>query len=161
MARRRSTKDLVAIKALTKAHLRETNALANVQLERLILSSAQSPSVVQLFFSFASKANVYMVMEYMPRGDCHALLEQLGFFEEDLASFYLAETIEGARAKHAPRAARLPRAPSIAPRRDRLLPTLPPDCRAYCAPRAACAQRRAARRAASAAIVPPLCAPAR
>lgn len=59
LARRRSTRDLVAIKALTKAHLRETNALANVQLERLILSSAQSPSVVQLYFSFASKANVY------------------------------------------------------------------------------------------------------
>ncbi|KAJ1635772.1 kinase-like domain-containing protein, partial [Pavlovales sp. CCMP2436] len=54
----------------------------------------QSPSVVQLYFSFASKANVYMVMEYMPRGDCHALLQQLGFFEEDLASFYLAETVE-------------------------------------------------------------------
>lgn len=95
LARRRSTMDLVAIKALTKAHLRETNALANVQLERLILSSAQSPYVVELFFSFSSRANVYMVMEYMPRGDCHDLLHQLGFFEEDLACFYLAETVEG------------------------------------------------------------------
>lgn len=79
----------------------------------------------------------YMVMEYMPRGDCHNLLEQLGFFEEDLASFYLAETIEGARApRGGARLAPSCGAPAACAARKPLTARTrpPPDCPALAPP---------------------------
>mmetsp|Transcript_8256 Transcript_8256/g.10223 ORF Transcript_8256/g.10223 Transcript_8256/m.10223 type:complete len:307 (-) Transcript_8256:6-926(-) len=48
---------------------------------------------MKMFFSFQSKKNLYMVMEYLNGGDCFALLRELTCFDEDMAQQYIAETV--------------------------------------------------------------------
>ncbi len=48
---------------------------------------------VRFFYSFASRENLYIVMEYVPGGDCYSLLKSMGALEEDAARTYIAETI--------------------------------------------------------------------
>lgn len=105
-------------------------------------------------------------MEYMPRGDCHNLLEQLGFFEEDLASFYLAEAIDGTRAQtpaRAPNLARISPESFLAPFLERwafLAPAVlapPRPLTASLLPPPACALLFASLPLACALPAPPLC----
>lgn len=51
-------------------------------MEKTILELADHPCVVKLLFSFATPQNLYMVMEYLPGGDCATMLVSFGFFEE-------------------------------------------------------------------------------
>ncbi len=44
-----------------------------------------------MYYSFQSSKNLYLVMEYMPGGDLHALLKNLESFEENMTRFYLSE----------------------------------------------------------------------
>lgn len=48
---------------------------------------------MRFFYSFASRENLYIVMEYVPGGDCYSLLKSVGALEEDAARTYIAETI--------------------------------------------------------------------
>lgn len=48
---------------------------------------------VRFFYSFASRENLYIVMEYVPGGDCYSLLKSVGALEEEAARTYIAETI--------------------------------------------------------------------
>lgn len=101
MAKRRRTEDLVAIKVLSRQDTKAKKMLASVHLERNILADADSPYVVKLFFSFATLTNLYMVMEYLPGGDCYGLLQQYGFLEESMARWFCAETVLGLEYLHA------------------------------------------------------------
>jgi serine/threonine protein kinase len=48
---------------------------------------------VRFYYSFASKDNLYIVMEYISGGDLYSLLRSLGALDEDVARTYIAETI--------------------------------------------------------------------
>ena len=48
---------------------------------------------VRFYYSFTSKENLYIVMEYLNGGDCFSLLRMLGALEEDAARLYAAEAI--------------------------------------------------------------------
>ena len=50
-----------------------------------IATSPRSQYVVKLFFSFATAKHLYMVMEYLPGGDCYTLLQKFGFLEQPVA----------------------------------------------------------------------------
>eukprot|EP00908_Phaeocystis_cordata_P001094 Transcript_11173.p2 GENE.Transcript_11173~~Transcript_11173.p2 ORF type:complete len:561 (-),score=268.93 Transcript_11173:278-1960(-) len=101
LAKRRRTEDLVAIKVLSRQDAKAKRMLSSVHLERNILADADSPYVVKLFFSFATLTNLYMVMEYMPGGDCFGLLQSYGFLEESMARWFCAETVLGLEYLHA------------------------------------------------------------
>ena len=51
-------------------------------------------------FSFQTKNNVYLVLEYLNGGDCSSLLKALGRLDEDWTRMYLAEVILGLEALH-------------------------------------------------------------
>jgi len=55
------------------------NFIAN---ERNILAFTNNPFVVKLYYSFQSANNLYMVMEFLPGGDCFSLLRNLTCFPE-------------------------------------------------------------------------------
>jgi len=80
--------------------MRTRKMSAAVRLEKSILASADHPLVVKLLFSFATAKHMYMVMEYLPGGDCLTLLQSLGFFEEALARFFCAEALLGLQYLH-------------------------------------------------------------
>ncbi|KAI1297543.1 hypothetical protein EDD11_007099, partial [Mortierella claussenii] len=93
LARKKTTKDLYAIKILKKADMVRKNMVNHVLAERRVLALTRTPFVVQLFYAFASKDYLYLVMEYVIGGDLSSLLTVFGSFEEDMAKMYIAECV--------------------------------------------------------------------
>ncbi|KAL1518936.1 hypothetical protein AB1Y20_022780 [Prymnesium parvum] len=101
LARKTATGDLFAIKVQRKGKaLQDSGVAKRVMSERDILVKADHPFVVKLFFCFQSKHNLYFVMEWVARGDLHALLRRVGRLQEQLARTYLAEIVLGLEYLH-------------------------------------------------------------
>ncbi|KXS21365.1 kinase-like protein [Gonapodya prolifera JEL478] len=68
--------------------------LAHVRAERDVLAeSAETPWVVQLYFSFQDEHYLYLVMEFCPGGDMMNMLIKYDTFPEDVTRFYMAECV--------------------------------------------------------------------
>ncbi|KAG2490698.1 hypothetical protein HYH03_010859 [Edaphochlamys debaryana] len=93
LARKLATGDLFAIKVMKKRDLIRKNMVESVTNERNILAMAQNPFVVRFYYSFTSRENLYIVMEYINGGDCYSLLRKFGCLDEEVARQYIAETV--------------------------------------------------------------------
>eukprot|EP00727_Mastigamoeba_balamuthi_P005096 m51a1_g14585 putative protein kinase (567) ;mRNA; f:1130493-1132718 len=93
LARKKRTGDLFAIKVLQRSALGHKNGLESLHTERRILAETASLYVVKMFYCFADEDRVYIVMEYLPGGDCFALLQTVGALDEPTARIYVAETV--------------------------------------------------------------------
>lgn len=101
LAKKRATGDYFAIKVLKKADMIAKNQITNVKAERMILmKQAESPFVAKLYFTFQSKENLYLVMEYLNGGDCAALIKTLGCLPEEWTKNYIAEVTLGLEYLH-------------------------------------------------------------
>jgi serine/threonine-protein kinase RIM15 len=101
LAKKKATGDYYAIKVLKKADMISKNQITNVKAERMILmKQAESPFVAKLYFTFQSKDNLYLVMEYLNGGDCAALIKSLGNLPEEWTRSYIAEVILGLEYLH-------------------------------------------------------------
>eukprot|EP01135_Chromosphaera_perkinsii_P003787 Nk52_evm33s255 gene=Nk52_evmTU33s255 len=69
------------------------NQVDQVIAERDILTFARNPFVVQMFCTFHTSGNLYMVMEFVHGGDIAALLKNVGCLPEDMTKRYLAEIV--------------------------------------------------------------------
>ncbi|KAL0051057.1 hypothetical protein WJX82_001206 [Trebouxia sp. C0006] len=93
LCKKRATGDLLAIKVMRKNDLIRKNMVESVRNERNILAMANNPFVVRFYYSFTSRDNLYIVMEYLNGGDCFSLLRVFGALDEDTARLYIAETV--------------------------------------------------------------------
>ncbi|CAH2036122.1 unnamed protein product [Thlaspi arvense] len=93
LARKRTTGDIFAIKVLKKADMIRKNAVERIIAERDILIKARNPFVVKFFYSFTSRENLYLVMEYLKGGDLFSMLAKLGCLDESIARGYIAEVV--------------------------------------------------------------------
>ncbi|KAJ3038417.1 hypothetical protein HDV00_000605 [Rhizophlyctis rosea] len=100
LAKKRTTGDYFAIKVLKKADMVAKNQVMNIKAERMILTQLDSPFVVKLYFSFQSRDNLYLVMEYLNGGDCAALVKAMGQLDEKWAKQYVAEVCLGLEFLH-------------------------------------------------------------
>ncbi|KAG6911235.1 hypothetical protein DXG01_003102 [Tephrocybe rancida] len=101
LAKKKVTGDYYAIKVLKKADMIAKNQITNVKAERMILmKQAESPFVAKLYFTFQSKENLYLVMEYLNGGDCAALIKSLGCLPEEWTKNYIAEVVLGLEYLH-------------------------------------------------------------
>ncbi|KAI0650328.1 hypothetical protein C8Q79DRAFT_901231 [Trametes meyenii] len=101
LAKKKVTGDYFAIKVLKKADMIAKNQITNVKAERMILmKQAESPFVAKLYFTFQSKENLYLVMEYLNGGDCAALIKSLGSLPEEWTQNYIAEVVLGLEYLH-------------------------------------------------------------
>ena len=101
LAKKKATGDYYAIKVLKKADMIAKNQITNVKAERMILmKQADSPFVAKLYFTFQSKDNLYLVMEYLNGGDCAALIKSLGCLPEEWTRSYIAEVVLGLEYLH-------------------------------------------------------------
>eukprot|EP01134_Creolimax_fragrantissima_P000021 CFRG0021T1 len=91
LAKKKTTRDLYAIKVLRKDDMVRKNMVDNVLAEKKALALADNSYIVKLYYSFQSKDNLYMVMEYLIGGDVANLLASFGCFDEDMAAFYTSE----------------------------------------------------------------------
>lgn len=65
----------------------------HVRSERNLLAEVDSRCIVQLFYSFQDSDFLYLIMEYLPGGDIMTLLMREDILSEDVARFYIAESI--------------------------------------------------------------------
>ena len=101
LAKKKVSGDYYAIKVLKKADMIAKNQITNVKAERMILmKQAESPFVAKLYFTFQSKENLYLVMEYLNGGDCAALIKSLGSLSEEWTKNYIAEVVLGLEYLH-------------------------------------------------------------
>jgi len=101
LSKKKSTGDYFAIKVLKKADMIAKNQVTNVRAERAIMMvQGESDFVAKLFWTFASKDYLYLVMEYLNGGDCAALIKVLGGLPEEWAKKYMAEVVLGLEHLH-------------------------------------------------------------
>ena len=100
------TGDYFAIKVLKKVDIIAKNRGTNVKAEQMILmKQAESPFVAKLYFTFQSKENLYLVMEYLNSGNCAGLFKFLGSLPEKwtrnhIASLLVKSTLHQRRIVH-------------------------------------------------------------
>ena len=100
LAKKRVTGDYYAIKVLKKSDMIAKNQVMNIKAERMILTQLDSPYIVKLFYSFQSRDNLYLVMEYLNGGDCAALIKAVGQLDESWAKQYISEVVLGLEFLH-------------------------------------------------------------
>lgn len=101
LSKKRSTGDYYAIKVLRKGDMVAKNQVTNVKAERAIMMwQGESEFVAKLYYTFASKDYLFLVMEYLNGGDCASLVKVLGGLPEDWAKKYLAEIVLGVQHLH-------------------------------------------------------------
>lgn len=94
LSKKRSTGDYFAIKVLKKADMVAKNQVTNVKAERAIMMwQSESDFVAKLYWTFSSKENLYLVMEYLNGGDCASLIKVLGELPEDWTKKYIGEVV--------------------------------------------------------------------
>jgi serine/threonine-protein kinase RIM15 len=101
LAKKKSTADYYAIKVLKKADMVAKNQITNVKAERAIMMwQGESDFVAKLYWTFANKDYLFLVMEYLNGGDCASLIKALGGLPEDWSKRYLAEVVLGVEHLH-------------------------------------------------------------
>ena len=84
---------MYAIKVMKKSEMINKNMVGQVNNERNALALSRSPFCVHLFYSLQSTHSVYLVLEYMVGGDLKSLLSVYGYFDEEMAVFYISEVV--------------------------------------------------------------------
>ncbi|KAI3991953.1 hypothetical protein MKX01_012898, partial [Papaver californicum] len=65
----------------------------HVRAERNLLAEVASHCIVKLYYSFQDSEYLYLVMEYLPGGDVMTLLIRADTLTENVAKFYIAQSV--------------------------------------------------------------------
>ncbi|KYK59883.1 serine/threonine-protein kinase sid2 [Drechmeria coniospora] len=100
LAQKKDTREVCALKVMSKKLLFKLDEIRHVLTERDILTSAQSEWLVRLLYSFQDDKSIYLAMEYVPGGDFRTLLNNTGVLSNRHARFYIAEMFCAVDALH-------------------------------------------------------------
>uniref|UniRef100_A0A182JLX8 Rho-associated protein kinase let-502 n=1 Tax=Anopheles atroparvus TaxID=41427 RepID=A0A182JLX8_ANOAO len=92
LVRHKSSKQVYAMKRLSKLDMLTRSDTAFFWEERYIMAHANSEWIVQLHFAFQDSKYLYMVMDYMPGGDIVCLMNMYEI-PEKWAIFYTMEVV--------------------------------------------------------------------
>ena len=70
--------------------MKKKNVVETILNEKYILNDIDSEFIARGVYTFKSNKYLYMVMEYMKGGDMANLLVEAGYFEVDMAKYYIA-----------------------------------------------------------------------
>ncbi|KAK2995603.1 hypothetical protein RJ640_020239 [Escallonia rubra] len=93
LCRAKNTGEIFAMKKLKKSEMLSRGQVEHVRSERNLLVEVDSRCIVKLFYSFQDSVFLYLIMEYLPGGDIMTLLMREDVLSEDVARFYMAESI--------------------------------------------------------------------
>ncbi|KAI8918389.1 kinase-like domain-containing protein, partial [Powellomyces hirtus] len=91
LARQNDTKEICALKKMSKHLLANLGEINHILTERDILTRTSTPWLVKLLYSFQDSEHVFLAMEYVAGGDMRTLLNNSGVLREVHARFYVAE----------------------------------------------------------------------
>lgn len=100
LAQKKDTKEVCALKVMSKKLLFKLDEVRHVLTERDILTNAKSEWLVRLLYSFQDEKSIYLAMEYVPGGDFRTLLNNTGVLANRHARFYIAEMFCSVDALH-------------------------------------------------------------
>ncbi|KAI1003023.1 Serine/threonine-protein kinase [Podosphaera aphanis] len=100
LAQKKDTREVCALKVMSKKLLFKLDEVRHVLTERDILTSAKSEWLVRLLYSFQDEKSIYLAMEYVPGGDFRTLLNNTGVLANRHARFYIAEMFCSVDALH-------------------------------------------------------------
>ena len=92
LVRHKSSRQVYAMKRLSKFEMMKRPDSAFFWEERHIMAHANSEWIVQLHFAFQDTKYLYMVMDYMPGGDIVSLMSMYEI-PEKWAIFYTMEVV--------------------------------------------------------------------
>lgn len=93
LCRMKTTGEIYAMKKLKKTEMLNRGQVEHVRAERNLLAEVDSKCIVKLHYSFQDSEYLYLIMEYLPGGDMMTLLMRKETLSEDVARFYIAETV--------------------------------------------------------------------
>ncbi|KAF2116841.1 kinase-like domain-containing protein [Lophiotrema nucula] len=91
LAQKKDTREVCALKVMSKKLLFKLDEVRHVLTERDILTTAKSEWLVRLLYAFQDDRSIYLAMEYVPGGDFRTLLNNTGVLHNRHARFYIAE----------------------------------------------------------------------
>ena len=100
LAQKKDTKEVCALKVMSKRLLFKLDEIRHVLTERDILTAAKSEWLVKLLYAFQDEQSIYLAMEYVPGGDFRTLLNNTGVLHNRHARFYIAEMFSCVDALH-------------------------------------------------------------
>lgn len=100
LCRQKDTGQVLAMKKLKKTEMLGKHQVLHCRAERNVLTTADNPWVVKLYYSFQDEEYLYLIMEYLPGGDTMELLMKMDTLPEDQVRFYVAETIMAVDSVH-------------------------------------------------------------
>ncbi|KAF1962847.1 kinase-like protein [Byssothecium circinans] len=100
LAQKKDTREVCALKVMSKTLLFKLDEVRHVLTERDILTTAQSEWLVRLLYAFQDEKSIYLAMEYVPGGDFRTLLNNTGVLHNRHARFYIAEMFSCVDALH-------------------------------------------------------------
>ncbi|KAM7258269.1 hypothetical protein ACFE04_014010 [Oxalis oulophora] len=93
LCREKKSGDIYAMKKLKKSDMLMKGQVEHVRAERNLLAEVASHCIVKLYYSFQDAEYLYLIMEYLPGGDMMTLLMREDTLTEDVARFYIAQTV--------------------------------------------------------------------
>lgn len=100
VVRHKETKEILALKKMSKAEMLKKNQMTHVRSERNVLVLAKNDWIIDLKVSFQDEKFLYLVMEYLAGGDLMTMLIKRDILPEHEARFYIAETILAVESVH-------------------------------------------------------------
>jgi cell cycle protein kinase DBF2 len=94
LAQKKDTREVCALKVMSKTLLFKLDEIRHVLTERDILTTSNSEWLVHLLYAFQDEKSIYLAMEYVPGGDFRTLLNNTGVIHNRHARFYIAEMFE-------------------------------------------------------------------
>lgn len=91
LAQKKDTREVCALKVMSKKLLYKLDEIRHVLTERDILTTAKSEWLVRLLYAFQDDSSIYLAMEYVPGGDFRTLLNNTGVLHNRHARFYISE----------------------------------------------------------------------
>ncbi|CAH9126602.1 unnamed protein product [Cuscuta epithymum] len=93
LCKEKKSGNIYAMKKLKKSEMLTRGQVEHVRAERNLLAEVASHCIVKLYYSFQDAEYLYLVMEYLPGGDMMTLLMREDTLSEDVAKFYIAQSV--------------------------------------------------------------------
>ncbi|XP_019161920.1 PREDICTED: serine/threonine-protein kinase tricorner isoform X1 [Ipomoea nil] len=93
LCREKKSGNIYAMKKLKKSEMLTRGQVEHVRAERNLLAEVASHCIVKLYYSFQDAEYLYLVMEYLPGGDMMTLLMREDTLSENVAKFYIAQSV--------------------------------------------------------------------
>ncbi|KAJ9183615.1 hypothetical protein P3X46_007440 [Hevea brasiliensis] len=93
LCREKKSGNIYAMKKLKKSEMLMRGQVEHVRAERNLLAEVASHCIVKLYYSFQDAEYLYLIMEYLPGGDMMTLLMREDTLTENVAKFYIAQSV--------------------------------------------------------------------